>query len=1323
MRDSPTKNLIKPANTCGQVLWRGSEWLLFIPSNSGENPNDSCREGSAAALSSNSQQGLDELATDLSHSGVLRSHLQKTLLTFDYPEAAADGTATNPAQTPQNILQSITDLLKVGYLKWLPCEADPANDNHSTSSARYALIGQTEKDSPNISTPSKKNTQKKTPLRCATPENVAADKSPPRSQIGRKTSDTKSLIERFTSGDAITGEPVSRWLAIAGRVPGVDDSAAGGIITAMSAHTILQKPGKLSSGRINSKHPVQETGHCTISMVSGEELLEQVDFALPGPIPLRWQRTYRSSHGKDLGLGAGWASLLLSRLDLREQQIIYCDGEGREIPFGRLAVGESCFNSIEQLGLYCDDTTVYRIVTPEHHILTFGGSGKRRRLYEIANRSGHAIKLFYSANDRLIQILDSAGRRLKIDYNIAEQMRRVFLCDEKGEFIGKPLVEYCYNNDCDLVKVIDANGNAQAFEYRFHVITKHTGKDGFSFHCEWDEYTIKGKCIRYWGDHNIYHYRFKYDDANKITRRTDAYGNTAEYHYNDLGLITTAIDPQGGVTQYTYDTDGRLLSVRNPIGNTTSYAYDARGRLTRFADSAGAVTRIEYDNGGNPVKITDPLEQVWEREDDAQGLLLRSKDPSGRVTQLTYSSKGRLSTLTDSFGRNQHFDWSDMGELLCSVDAANGKTQFAHDEFGRITRITAAGNRTTHISYDNMNNVTQVIHPSGASVQMQYTPQGNLTQYIDTIGRSTRYKYDGLSQPTERTDPNGQRLRYEYDKQRNLTALTNENGERYELEYDKNQRVIMETGFDGRIQQYHYDAAGHLVRHLDGSHRVTSFKRDPMGRLLQKRTSTGEITQYEYDALGQLTKAYNNHCVLSFRYDSLGQLIGEIQNHRRIEHRYDAPGQKTHTILPNGATIRYAYDQRGLLTRITHSGRILCEIARDEFGQETLCRTGNVSSQFSHDPMGRLIRQQTLKDEIPLWGRSYRYDKMGNLRQIDELSGAKIKFHYDALDRLQTAEGLAKEQFTFDPAGNLLDSQYPEPEGFVQGNRLRVFQNYRFEYDDVGNLVRQFQGKLETRLYYNVANQLVRAHKNAQTFEYSYDPLGRRIKKQDAHGETVYLWDGDHLIHEQCNNVNTTYIYQPGCSNPLCLIRDDEVYYFHADQSGTTHIVTNLAGELVWKAAYKAYGAVFHLEVQAIDNPIRFAGWYYDRETGLYYSGHRYYHPAIGRFVQQDPLGLAGGSNHYRYPRQSLAQEPPGGRLNPGSGGAQSGTIRAHFYPPCDAVPFSPMGRLFSPIRSPVSPEGNRPCGSNQQGCADSACRNLRKTNTLRGAQTVINTT
>jgi len=46
---------------------------------------------------------------------------------------------------------------------------------------------------------------------------------------------------------------------------------------------------------------------------------------------------------------------------------------------------------------------------------------------------------------------------------------------------------------------------------------------------------------------------------------------------------------------------------------------------------------------------------------------------------------------------------------------------------------------------------------------------------------------------------------------------------------------------------------------------------------------------------------------------------------------------------------------------------------------------------------------------------------------------------------------------------------------------------------------------------------------------------------------------------------------------------------------------------------------------------VRYAGQYFDSETGLYYNGHRYYDPKIGRYISSDPIGLAGGLNTYLY--------------------------------------------------------------------------------------------
>jgi len=93
---------------------------------------------------------------------------------------------------------------------------------------------------------------------------------------------------------------------------------------------------------------------------------------------------------------------------------------------------------------------------------------------------------------------------------------------------------------------------------------------------------------------------------------------------------------------------------------------------------------------------------------------------------------------------------------------------------------------------------------------------------------------------------------------------------------------------------------------------------------------------------------------------------------------------------------------------------------------------------------------------------------------------------------------------------------------------------------------------------------------------------------------------------------------------------DDAVFYYINDHLGTPQIIIDETGNIVWKGDYQPFGSV-NAAVSDLGNNFRFAGQYYDQETGLHYNYHRYYDPSIGRYLTPDPIGLAGGINLYAY--------------------------------------------------------------------------------------------
>ncbi|MES2538887.1 MAG: Ig-like domain-containing protein [Pseudomonadota bacterium] len=98
-----------------------------------------------------------------------------------------------------------------------------------------------------------------------------------------------------------------------------------------------------------------------------------------------------------------------------------------------------------------------------------------------------------------------------------------------------------------------------------------------------------------------------------------------------------------------------------------------------------------------------------------------------------------------------------------------------------------------------------------------------------------------------------------------------------------------------------------------------------------------------------------------------------------------------------------------------------------------------------------------------------------------------------------------------------------------------------------------------------------------------------------------------------------------------------QVYYIDSDHLNTPRVITDASNRIVWQwdNADPFGGNLPEEDPGNVGNRLefnlRFPGQYFDRETGLHYNYHRTYDPSLGRYVESDPIGLAGGINTYTY--------------------------------------------------------------------------------------------
>ncbi|WP_424588041.1 RHS repeat-associated core domain-containing protein, partial [Buttiauxella sp.] len=109
---------------------------------------------------------------------------------------------------------------------------------------------------------------------------------------------------------------------------------------------------------------------------------------------------------------------------------------------------------------------------------------------------------------------------------------------------------------------------------------------------------------------------------------------------------------------------------------------------------------------------------------------------------------------------------------------------------------------------------------------------------------------------------------------------------------------------------------------------------------------------------------------------------------------------------------------------------------------------------------------------------------------------------------------------------------------------------------------------------------------------------------------------------------------------------DRKIHLYHCDHLGTPLALVDREGHIDWHITLDPWGNVLsEHNPQQLHQPQRMQGQQYDEESGLHYNRHRYYDPAQGLYISQDPIGLRGGWNGYSYPLNPVKNIDPLGLI------------------------------------------------------------------------------
>jgi RHS repeat-associated protein len=951
--------------------------------------------------------------------------------------------------------------------------------------------------------------------------------------------------------------------------------------------------------------------------------------------------------------GDGWTSTYEERLSQSSSGLKYWSEAGTAWTFS--------FNS---------STGTYTLSTPSdaRGTLTFDSTlnqytvtlknGARRifdsngLLLKLLDRNVNTTNLIYDSSGRLSTVTDAAGRTLSFVYADPSNLNQVTAISDAAGTIAT----YTYAPNGVLSSVIYADGSGFNFTSdASNLITNVADPGGKTI--ESHSYDGMRRGLSSAEANNVRSVTISYMGAG-ASQLTDSFGNVTSIgsqainrkHYvsstSGPGCATCGTVPGDS---YTYDSQGNMASATDALGRVTNYTYDSNANIasvSRTVNGSTVSSSYTYNSFSEILTATDPLGHVTTNTYDANGNLLTTTTPSpggktaGSKTSFSYDTKGELTQITDPLGHVTKLAYTPAGLVSSITDPLLHVTAFTYDARGnRISQTDALNNKTT-FQYDARNRLTKVTKPDLTAVSYAYDSRGRRTSVTDENNKFTQYAYDDADRLISVTDANTGVTQYTYDSENNLTSITDALLRTTSFVYDPQRRLI-ETIFPStKTEVYSYDAVGNNTSKTDRKTQTINYTYDELNRLTKKTYPDASTVALTYDVASRLTKAQDPTGTYTFTYDNMDRLTNSSTVYASlpaktfsVSQAYDVGSNRTSLTDPNNGSISYTYDVLNRLTTLKDFNRNSFTFGYDALGRTTsLGRPNAVNSTYQYDAVSNLLSVLHQKGTTTIDGGTYSYDAAGNrTTKTNKLGNATSNYAYDSLYQLTgvTQGSNTTEAYTYDAVGNRLSSVVVSSYSYDGSNELLNAGPASYTYDDNGNVLAKTDSTGTTAYTWDFENRLMAVRlPGGSTTTFKYDPFGRRIQK----GSSIYVYDGSNLIQESdsAGNLMARYMHGPGIDAPLAGYRGSTSEFYEADALGSITSLTNTSGVINQTYVYDSFGNTSSTTGTFVQ-PFRYAGREFDAETGLLYYRARYYEPAIGRFISEDPIRFDAGVNFYPY--------------------------------------------------------------------------------------------